>query len=229
HASTAKRGHECRLKLYPLQLRLVPVNGSNIEDVKPSSSSSTSTPASVQLYSVKEKALNAELIWATKTVSSDYSASSCEDKRNSLVQANSFASIWKLLKKTSIKAEQNEEKKRKFEESKATSTREEMLHSKIQEANSKTTTDVLFHEVSKKLKFALEKKDLREDEGAHAMCEPEMQQVETASQNNTVVAAATPISSRAPSAPGGRVKAKQQKAPPKVIDFLALNLWKLEH
>nr|CAD7427964.1 unnamed protein product [Timema monikensis] len=61
-------------------------------------------------------------------------------------------------------------------------------------------------------------------------CEPEMQQVETASQNNTsatkerenrlctmnkVVAAATPISSRAPSAPGGRVKAKQQKAPPK--------------
>nr|CAD7393345.1 unnamed protein product [Timema cristinae] len=32
---------------------------------------------------------------------------------------------------------------------------------------------------------------------------------------NKVVAAATPISSRAPSAPGGRVKAKQQKAPPK--------------
>nr|CAD7569546.1 unnamed protein product [Timema californicum] len=31
----------------------------------------------------------------------------------------------------------------------------------------------------------------------------------------SVVAAATPISSRAPSAPGGRVKAKQQKAPPK--------------
>nr|CAD7396193.1 unnamed protein product [Timema poppensis] len=37
-----------------------------------------------------------------------------------------------------------------------------------------------------------------------------------------VVAAATPISSRAPSAPGGRVKAKQQKAPPKSLMSVGL-------
>lgn len=71
HAATKKHQKQCELKLNPSQLRLL--NVSEHDDKQ--NEKTFSGP--IRLYSVKDSASTAELIWTMKMVACNYSASSC--------------------------------------------------------------------------------------------------------------------------------------------------------
>jgi len=84
HASTKKHKQNARIKLNIKQLTLTTSttttneNNSRIEDTLVEKNSKSSTFSTVHLYSISDQSVVAELIWALKVVSSNYSFSSSD-------------------------------------------------------------------------------------------------------------------------------------------------------